>query len=178
MKIRITRVAAARSQLREAIRLWFIDGDIPSMHSLACGAHQVIADINTSRGGRDLLYDTLVIKDEYRREWVNTLKEPYNFLKHADKDPNPEKDIDLYSDNTEVVILFTCLGLELLGYPFELSERAFVIYFGLMHPEIWREGGDLFASFTADYISTVRGLPKIAFYQRLDEFCKSEEKCG
>jgi hypothetical protein len=66
-KITITKLDAARRQLGIAISLWFQDGDEVAIHTLACAAHQIIHDINRHRGGRDLLFDSLVFRDEYRR---------------------------------------------------------------------------------------------------------------
>ena len=86
-KVAITKLDAARRQLRVAISLRFQDGDEVAIHTLACAAHQIIHDINQHRGGRDLLFDSLNFKDEYRKEAVNWLKKDMNFFKHADKDP-------------------------------------------------------------------------------------------
>jgi len=98
-------------QIDTAITLWFNEGDPVSIHTLACSAYQIVHDINQKTGWRDLLYDSVVIKDEYRKKWVDTIKRPYNFLKHADKDASDSIEFD--SSTNEVFIMFTCLGLEL-----------------------------------------------------------------
>ena len=67
-KIRISNLDSARRQLDCAIELWFAEKDIVSVHTLVAAAHQIIHDINRRRGGRDLIFDSLVIKDEYRSE--------------------------------------------------------------------------------------------------------------
>jgi hypothetical protein len=41
-KVAITKLEAARRQLRVAISLWFQDGDEVSIHTLACTAHEII----------------------------------------------------------------------------------------------------------------------------------------
>ena len=145
MKIRLKKIDAARNQLKEAISLWFHDGDLASMHMLACSAHQIVSDINQKLGGRDLIYDSLLVKDEYRSEWIKTIKGPYNFLKHADKDADPEGELEFDSLNTEFFILFTILGLELLGYEKNIMEAAFIVRYMLIKPEFLKEGKNPFS---------------------------------
>lgn len=164
MKITLSKIEAARNELREAIRLWFTDGDLASMHLLACSAHQIIADINAANGGRDLIYDSLVIRDEGRKEWVNKIKAAYNHLKHADQNPDPDHPIELDSDLTEFFILFTCLGIELLKIPYTPSERAFVTYLMLSRPDLLKKEKDPFVGIAKDVVTAARTTPKNAFF--------------
>ena len=92
---RIGKLEAAHRQLSTAIELWFNNGDIVSIHTLACAAHQIIHDLNSKQGGRDLIYDSIIIKDEYRNEACRLLREHMNFFKHADDDPDSEIDCPL-----------------------------------------------------------------------------------
>jgi hypothetical protein len=103
-----------------------------SIHTLACSAHQIVHDINQQKGGRDLIYDSLVIKDEYRSEANRILKHPYNFFKHADKDASDT--VELKPDLTEFFIMFTSGGLEILGQLPDEIRAAFTIHYGLRHP--------------------------------------------
>jgi hypothetical protein len=164
MKVTTTKIKAAQCQLREAIRLWFTDGDLASMHVLAYSAHQIVADINAARGGRDLLYDTLNIKDEYRKKWIKIIKDSYNQLKHADKSPDPDYKIMLDTDLSELFILFTCFGLELLKAPPGKPERAFAIYFLVLHPELIRDGKQPFKGIPEASIVAARTVPKSTFW--------------
>ena len=56
MILTIDKLQAAKGQLREAIRLWFNEGDPVAVHCLVCSAHQIIHDLNSQQGWRDLLY--------------------------------------------------------------------------------------------------------------------------
>ena len=59
-----------------------------SIHTIAAAAYQIIYDINQFRKtDHEAIYNTLVIKDEYRKQWIGSIKAPINFFKHADKDP-------------------------------------------------------------------------------------------
>ena len=68
-KLRISKIDAARRQLDCAIELWFFDKDEISIHTLAAAAYQIIHDLKVHKGiVRDLLYDSAMIKDEYRND--------------------------------------------------------------------------------------------------------------
>lgn len=87
-KLRISKIEAARRQLDSAIELWFLDKDEVSVHTLAAAAYQLVHDLKEHKGlARELLYDSAMIKDEYRKQWIKVIKKPMNFFKHADNDP-------------------------------------------------------------------------------------------
>jgi hypothetical protein len=166
MKVKISKIDAARNQLREAIKMWFCDGDLASTHMLACSAHQIIHDINKLTGGRDLIYDSIVVKDEYRKEWIKIIKSPYNFLKHAENDPDPSGEIELDKELTEFFILFSCLGLECLGYKHDNIEGAFIVYFMIYKPEFLKvdKKVEFFEKMPSDVINAMKGIPKKDFF--------------
>jgi hypothetical protein len=62
----ITKLDAARRHLATAIRLWFQNEDVVSIHTLAFAAYEVIHVISKKRNQyrRDLLFDSDWIKDE------------------------------------------------------------------------------------------------------------------
>jgi hypothetical protein len=165
MKVPITKIAAAQNQLRECIRLWFDDGDLSSMVVLVCSAHQIVSDINAARGGRDLIYDTLNIKDEYLKEWRRIIKAPYNFLKHAEHDPNLDSVVELDYETVEFFAVFTCMGLELLGYSHDLYESAFISYYMVLHPDFIREDAPILTHFPKSKLELVRNVPKKSFLE-------------
>jgi hypothetical protein len=69
--ITVTKLEAARRQLRTAIELWFHSGEPVSIHTLAAAAYQVVHDLNRRKKGPPLLLDNDMIKVEYRREYIN-----------------------------------------------------------------------------------------------------------
>ncbi len=162
---KISKIDAACRQLNTAIKLWFADGDLVSIHTLACSAHQIVHDINQQKGGRDLIYDSLVIKDEYRRQANRIFKNPYNFFKHADKDAS--KDVELKPDLTEFFIMFTLIGLNILGRPSDAVGSAFVTYYGLCHPNCLTEKGkaDLLDKLSESQKQQILTMPKHQFFE-------------
>lgn len=135
----IEKLDAACRQLNTAISLWFSNGDPVPIHTLTCSAHQIVHDINQKQGGRDLVYDTLLIKEEYRREANKFLKQAYNFFKHADNDAYGTIEFKPYL--TEFFMIFTSMGLEILGCQPDPIRSAFNIYFFLRNPHLLTKKG-------------------------------------
>lgn len=167
---RINKLDAACRQLNTAISLWFNDGDTVSIHTLACSAHQIVHDINQQRGNRDLIYDRLIydslkIKDEYRREAIRLLKHPYNFFKHAEKDAFDT--VELKPSLTEFFIMFTSRGLEILGCQPDPIRAAFNIYYGLRNPDLLTEKGrsEWIDRIPEENRKQALGMPKHQFFE-------------
>jgi hypothetical protein len=132
--VKLNKIDVACSMLDTSIELWFYEKDPISIHTLVCSSYQIIHDINKQVGWRDLLYDSLVIKDEYQKEMNKRLKESYNFFKHADKDKDDTIEFNPELSNT--FIMFSCFGLKCLSIPTNNVREAFVSYYALMKPEI------------------------------------------
>jgi hypothetical protein len=98
VKITVTKIGAARSQLIEAIRLFFEQRDPVSIHTLVGASLQIlhdhIDDVSIVWDKNLFLHkDTIFIKDEYRKEWHAKVNEARNFFKHADRDLRDGKTI-------------------------------------------------------------------------------------
>jgi hypothetical protein len=88
--VSVSKLEAAQAQLRTAITLWFTEGDPISTHALAFAAYEVVHVFSKKRNPfrRDLLFDTDLIKDEYRNEFNKRVKRHAYFFKHADRTPD------------------------------------------------------------------------------------------
>jgi hypothetical protein len=163
----IAKLEAACRQINTAITLWFNNGDAVSIHTLASSAHQIIHDINRHQHGRDLLYDSIIFKDEYRREAINILKQHYNFFKHAEKDPDPTGIIEFDPIITEGIILFTLYGLELLGRGPDEVRGAFNIYYALCNTNLLTEKGKatFIDPFPEESLKNALNMPKQQFFE-------------
>jgi hypothetical protein len=100
-KVKISKLDAVKRQLETAIQLYFNYGDAVSIHTLACAAYEILLDLNKKHGGIPMLMDGFLIRDEKKREFKKIIREPQNFFKHADW--NPEGVIDF---NPEVSPFF------------------------------------------------------------------------
>jgi hypothetical protein len=142
--IRLDKLDAARRQLRTAITLWFTDGDPVAVHTLAFAAYEIIHVISKKRNPhrRDLLFDTLVIKDEYRRDWNAQIKRDANFFKHADRDPDLVIEFQPYL--SQLFILYSIIGRLVCGERASDEESAFWWWFQIENPESLTEKGKKF----------------------------------
>ncbi|MDB6117210.1 MAG: hypothetical protein JWO08_991 [Verrucomicrobiaceae bacterium] len=138
-KFQVTKLDAARRQLKVAISLWFQSGDEVAIHTLAGAAYQIIHDINTAKKAGTLLFDSPVFKEEYRKEAINMLKRDVNFFKHADKEPDGVT--EFLPAMSELFIMGATWGLQNLGLKLDLAEKIFHEWFCLQHPEFLTEKG-------------------------------------
>ncbi len=101
----LSKLDAARRQLETAIILYFQEGDIVAVHTLACAAHEILETLNRKQGGKPTLKQSWEndIKPEYVKKFYRRLNAAKNFFKHADRDAN--QSIRFSPFESEVVIL-------------------------------------------------------------------------
>lgn len=164
--MKINKIQAASAQLSTAIRLWFSGDDPISAHALAFAAYEVIHVVSKKRDKyrRDLLFDTDVIKDEYRSDWNILLKKEAYFFKHADRDPDGEIEFD--PEKTWGFILYAIVGRTLIGEPQSEEESAFLWWLQLHMPKLLTDDG---RKFMADRVPVhtleqIRSVPKHKFF--------------
>ncbi len=167
--IRIGKCEAGKRQLRTAITLWFKGGDPVSTHALAFAAYEIFHYLSERRDPtrRDLLFDTVTVKDEFRKDWLQLVKKEANFFKHADRDGDAV--IDFNPDITEHFILFATGGRELCGEPASDEERVFIWWIHIHRPDrLTNKGADLLAKqLPVNSLKHIRDTPKSEFYERL-----------
>ncbi len=87
--IEVTKLDAARRQLRTAIRLWFAEDDPISIYSLGYAAHEVLHTLHRHRGGKHgLVFDSSKTSEESQTRITRGVKRWGNFFKHAKNDPD------------------------------------------------------------------------------------------
>jgi hypothetical protein len=91
----ITKLEAAHGQLTTAIHLYFDDGDLAAVHTLACAAREIY-EKHCKAAGVPRMFDYIESAHPTRKqkELWNILNGPRNFLKH------PENDFDLSASIT------------------------------------------------------------------------------
>jgi len=133
--ITLTKLDAARRQLRTALDLWFADGDPVSIHTLAFAAYEIIHVISKKHRPRGLIFDSDVIKDEYRAEWNILMKAASNFFKHANRDA--DKTFEFHPSLSDLFIMFSLQGLSYCGDEMNEAYSAFMYWIGLHHPNFF-----------------------------------------
>ena len=160
---KIRKSEAAARQLDVAIKLWFNEEDPVAIHTLACSAYQIVHDLCPDE---ELLFRSLVIKDEYRQQVIRHLKASYNFFKNADKDPN--RVTEFKHAYNEVFMLFCLRGLELLGIGPSISGNAFIVYFMMSTDSCYlnAKGKAYVNDIPAESIHALGSVSKALFFER------------
>ncbi len=121
--ISLTKIDAARRQLRAAIRMWFTGEDEVAIYALAYAAHEVLHTLHIKAGGKHgLVFDSPVLTEVGQKAIKKGIKDWGNFLKHSDKDPDGT--IALKPQITEIVMLASALTLHTLTGQFGAEEAA------------------------------------------------------
>jgi hypothetical protein len=131
---RVSKLDAARRQLREAILLYFERRDAVAIHTLASAAHQVLADLGERKGGAGILKNPKYIRPEKKEELLRILNEAQNFFKHADRDPDTTFEFRVASTP---LFLFDAVEMwgELTGSFFR-EALVYRIWYFFAHPQI------------------------------------------
>lgn len=130
--VKLTKLEAARKQLKVAISLWFNEEDPASIHTLTGASWQIICDINHKKGNSGNIYQHA---DKIHPKLGSRLvKEPTNFLKHADRDP--EGMIEFSPFLAEVLILDAIAGIRMLRKTLSFHEAIFLAWSRYQRPEL------------------------------------------
>lgn len=141
-EIEVTKLDVAQRQLRSALRLWFLDGDPVSIHTLLSAAHEIIHRLYRNKGLVNLMYDSDLIKDEYRGEFARRMKKAPNFFKHAAQDSR--ETFIFNSGINDFLPVFLIQGLVDMGEDLALEERSYVYWMQLFEPHVFKSTGMLF----------------------------------
>ncbi len=156
----ISKIEAARRQLDSAISLYFRESDPVAVHTLACAAHQIIHDINQHKGIADLLYEKFRLRGFAKRD----INKHYNFFKHADKDPDPNGEIQFNPKFTEIFILFAIIGLSKLGVSYSQKMTAFSLFIQISNPRISKLNEFVYNSIKVDAFKSIRWVNRSEFF--------------
>lgn len=134
-KIKVTKMDAARRQLGTAIELWFTDGDPIAIHTLAAATHEIMHTLFKRKGLQGLVFDSDLIKEEYRGEFAKRMKEDANFFKHAREDADAKREFDPRVN--EFLILASVVALQRMGEAFNATELAFYWWLWIHRPNFF-----------------------------------------
>lgn len=139
MVIQVSKMEAAKFQLREAINLFFERRDPVSVHTLARAASEIFHDYLKHRGLPVILHaESLLIKEEDRVTWRAKLVEAKNFFKHADKNLKSGKETILFNTDTNDFFIAEAIhslrALEAPGIMFA-EFMVFSLWFNKRYPE-------------------------------------------
>ena len=140
-KIKLTKYEVADRQLHTAVRAVFSEEDPVSTHTLAAASHQVFSDLVKRSSEKDPeVLRNMIAKDKWPK-LKNELREPANFFKHADRDP--ESTLTFRPVITHLLMLESICHIEVLGRIKSWRLRVFGIWFAKNHEALMSPGGDL-----------------------------------
>jgi len=159
----ITKLDAARRQLRTAIELWFSDADPVSIQALAYGSHEIIHRLYRRKGLSDLLYDSYALTDKQRKEFPILLKQSANFIKHATREAESNEEAIFNSSTNDLFLIFSTIGLHRMGEKLNETESAFLFWLYLHNPA-WFVGDQVMKDrVPIERLNEIRGAEKFGF---------------
>jgi hypothetical protein len=81
-KIKISKLEAVRRQVETAIRIYSVNGDPVSVHTLAAASLQILVDLDKKGPQTGTIWDFLAtqVKPEYLKEVITFFTEPENLF--------------------------------------------------------------------------------------------------
>jgi len=134
----ISKLSAAESQLKEAIRLFFEKRDAVSIHTLVGAAHQILFDIGKKKRVQSILKDNQYIRPEKKKEWHRALDKAKSFFKHADRDY--KKSIVFNPDSTSLLLIDALSMYQQLTDSLFHEGAVFLYWYMGMNPRLFKEG--------------------------------------
>jgi hypothetical protein len=93
-KIKISKLEAVRRQVETAIRIYFVNGDPVSAHTLAAASFQILVHLDKKGPQTGTFWDFIEtqVEPKYVGEVKKLFTEAENFFKHADRDSDKTLD--------------------------------------------------------------------------------------
>jgi hypothetical protein len=165
-QIKVSKIDASRRQLDCAIDLWFRDGDPVSIHTLVSAAFEIIQDLNSKVGNKEITMIEMarrLAKPEHVQQVMQLLRKPMAFFKHADRDPHAI--LEFAPEASEMLIVLAIRGLGLLGEQVTDLQQALINWHALHKPHIFLEGQNpLNKLFGVEQIAGMRQFSKREFF--------------
>lgn len=114
--VQISKIDAAIRQLETAAHLYFSDGDICSIHTLAAASLEITSTLAKGTYTEQFLLQDKIyskIPEKKRNEAHKRIQYQRNFLKHADRDK--EKILDFSPEITDIILLSAVIPLRILA---------------------------------------------------------------
>jgi hypothetical protein len=161
-KYTITKIEGARRTLHAAIRMVWANEDPLIIYLLAQSVDGQTANLSEHRLGSDVIWDHPIVKQERKKELFGLLREPGNFLKHADRDPSGVLEIYDTQCQAEIMLFLIILRYRELTTTLTAHMKLYLGYHKLRYPDQMElKGIDLEDRFTSETLSDPKNLRKI-----------------
>ena len=170
--IQLTKLEAARRQINTAIRMYFLDMDIISTHAVLAGGLQIVSDLATKKGQRVGFEEFLApIVKERRKEFLLIIREPQNFLKHADREGHATAIYEYRTEALEIYLYLAAQAYQTFTGKATPEIKSVIAWISFRNPEILLE--DEYKKNVDSYLARygeVNASDKPMFLKNIDEF--------
>jgi len=137
----ITKETAARRLVASSVKAILWDHDPIGVHVMVLACHALLREYGDAKGLKSKLDWRNYIRPEYRQEaFRDYIKRPYNFLKHAQRDPDEILDIGNLPTQNDMMLLFNCIAhIEFFGKSFPHA-NLHLSRIQIEHPNFLKDG--------------------------------------
>ena len=130
----IEKLDVVRRQISEAVRLFFEKRDPVVIHTVIASAHQILFDLGESRGIASSIKNTATLKGEDLKRFLRLINDPYNFFKHANRDPEAKIDIGPLEEFTQDFIMDAIVMLQRISGCIPFEAKIYWFWFVSKYP--------------------------------------------
>ena len=135
-KIVVDKVQVAQRQIDAAIRMLFANEDAIAIHTVLCAGFRILRDLVKHKKVDSPQLFEKIIRPEMKKEFWHLFNKPYNFFKHADKDP--EDILDTVDEEINDFWLFLAIRYyDALGERLTTEMNAYQGWFMLSYPRFF-----------------------------------------
>ena len=132
------KIDIVNNLINQSIRMFFHKEDDISIHLLVSAANEILTTLMKKQKLTSFLgCNSVLIKDEHRKEWIKARRKIYNFSKHADKDS--EETVSFNPKLNWLLILENIHFMKLLNLPFSKEIIYFLMWLWTTQERILKE---------------------------------------
>lgn len=134
-KIIIDKLDVVRRQIKEAVRLFFEERDRVVIHTIIASAHQILFDLGKQANTKSAVKNTEALRSPEIQKQLRTINYPYNFFKHADKDPRGKINIGPLDRLTSDFIMDAIVMLQQIAGDIPTEAKVYWFWFVSKYPQ-------------------------------------------
>jgi hypothetical protein len=131
----VNKVDIASRQIREAIRLFFERRDEIAIYTIVASSHQILVDLGNSMGVTSFVKNTAALRKEEVQSFLKTINYPYNFFKHADRDPDGTINLGPLKELTPDLLLDAVVMLQRVAGRIPTEAKIYWTWFVSQYPD-------------------------------------------
>ena len=126
---KIGKIDVPRRQIIEAVRLFFEGRDRVVIHTIIASAHQVLHDLGAKTGITGTIKNTSQWDSSYVKQYLANINFPFNFFKHADRDPEGKIYVEQLQQLTSDFIMDAIFMLQQISGDIPIEAKVFWSWF-------------------------------------------------